>query len=256
MIQNLLDFSGRRRLSSIQQTEAAECGIACLAMVAAYHGHRIDLNTLRRRYPVSLNGVTLKGLMQVASQMKLACRPLRFELNELQHLNLPAILHWDMNHFVVLKAATNKKVVIHDPAAGIKDYSLAEATKHLTGIALELSPAKGFAPKNEKGRLPFRAFWGQMPELTSSLAQIFILSVILELLVIAAPFYMQLTVDEVITRGDSRFWPAHGHQRCHGRAPLLYRSRRAKRGAVPNRRAPVPPFDSAAAELFRKAAHW
>jgi len=202
MIQNLLDFSGRRRLSSILQTEAAECGIACLAMVATYHGHRIDLNTLRRRYPVSLNGVTLRGLMQVASQMQLACRALRFELGGLGQLNLPAIVHWDMNHFVVLKAVTRKTVVIHDPASGVKTYPLEEATKHLTGIALELSPAEGFAPKDEKARLPFRAFWGQMPEIASPLAQVFVLSVILELLVVAAPFYMQLTVDEALTRGD------------------------------------------------------
>jgi len=202
MIQNLLDFGGGRRLSSILQTEAAECGIACLAMVAAYHGHRIDLNTLRRRHPVSLNGVTLRGLMQVASQMQLACRPLRFEFGGLRQLNLPAIVHWDMNHFVVLKQVTSKEVVIHDPASGVKTYPLAEATKHLTGIALEVSPAEGFAPKNEKARLPFRIFWGQMPEIASPLVQVFILSVILELLVVAGPFYMQLTVDEVIARGD------------------------------------------------------
>ena len=77
MIQDLLHFGGRRRLPSIQQTEAAECGLACLAMVASYHGHRIDLNTLRRRHPVSLKGATLRGLIQVANQLHLACRPLR-----------------------------------------------------------------------------------------------------------------------------------------------------------------------------------
>jgi ATP-binding cassette, subfamily B, bacterial CvaB/MchF/RaxB len=203
MIQSFLDVGGPRRLPSILQTEAAECGIACLAMVAAYHGHRIDLNTLRRRHPVSLNGVTLRGLMQVASQMQLACRPLRFELGGLRQLSLPAIVHWDMNHFVVLKVVTKKGIVIHDPASGVKTYPLAEATKHLTGVALELSPAEGFAPKNEKARLPFRIFWGQTPGIASLLAQVFILSVILELLVVAGPFYMQLTVDEVIARGDA-----------------------------------------------------
>jgi ATP-binding cassette subfamily B protein RaxB len=202
MIQNILNFSGRRRLPSVLQTEAAECGLACLAMVATYHGHRIDLNTLRRRHPISLSGVTLRGLMQVASQMQFACRPLRFEFGGLQQLNLPVIVHWDMNHFVVLKAVTSKGLVIHDPASGVKTYPLAEASKHLTGVALELSPAEGFAPKNEKARLPFRIFWGQLPEITSPLAQVFILSVILELLVVAGPFYMQLTVDEVVARGD------------------------------------------------------
>ena len=202
MMRDLLDFGARRRLPSIMQTEAAECGLACLAMVASFHGHRIDLNTLRRRHPVSLKGVTLRGLIQVASQMHLASRPLRFEMDGLRQLRLPAIVHWDMKHFVVLKAVTGAGVVIHDPADGVRTYPLAVASKHLTGVALELSPAEGFAPKDEKARLPFSVFWRQMPGTGSPLVQVFALSVILELLVIAAPFYMQLAVDEVVARGD------------------------------------------------------
>src|SRR6516164_1891229 len=114
----VLNIGSRHRLPTIQQTEAAECGLACLAMISSYHGHRIDLNTLRRRHPVSLKGVTLRALIQVASQMHLACRPLRFELAQLKQLRLPAIVHWDMNHFVVLKSATSRGIVIHDPASG------------------------------------------------------------------------------------------------------------------------------------------
>jgi ATP-binding cassette subfamily B protein RaxB len=203
MIQSLLDFGSRSRLPTIQQTEAAECGLACLAMVASYHGHRIDLNTLRRRHPVSLNGVTLRGLIQVANQMQLACRPLRFELHDIRLLTLPAIVHWDMNHFVVLKSASSKGIVIHDPASGIKTYPLAVASKHLTGVALELSPTEGFARRNEKAQLPFRVFWGHLSGMGSPLFQIFALSAVLELIVVAAPFYMQLTVDEVVARGDA-----------------------------------------------------
>lgn len=203
MIGNLLNFGGHRRLPNILQTEAAECGLACLAMIAGYHGHKIDLNTLRRRYPVSLRGVTLRGLIQVASQLQLACRPLRFEIEGLPQLRLPAIAHWDMNHFVVLKQVTARGIVIHDPAQGVRTCSIAEASKHLTGIALEISPADGFTPKNEALRLPFSAFWTNMPGLHTPLCQAFVLSVILELLVIAAPFYMQIAVDEVVTRGDT-----------------------------------------------------
>ena len=74
-------FRWPRRLPLYLQTEAAECGLACLAMVASFHGYRVDLNTLRRRFPVSLKGVTLKALMQVAKQLQLSCRPLRFDLD-------------------------------------------------------------------------------------------------------------------------------------------------------------------------------
>src|SRR3954468_5949063 len=105
-MQGLLNFSGRRFLPVIRQTEAAECGLACLAMVASYHGRRTDLNALRRRHPVSLKGVTLRGLIQIADQLGLASRAVRLEPGHLRQLRLPAILHWDMNHFVVLRDVT------------------------------------------------------------------------------------------------------------------------------------------------------
>ena len=108
MYMSLLNFTARGHLPLIRQAEAAECGLACLAMVASYHGHRIDLNTLRRRYPPSLNGVSLRALIQLASHLHLLARPLRYELQHLRQLRLPAILHWDMNHFLVLKAVTRK----------------------------------------------------------------------------------------------------------------------------------------------------
>src|SRR4051812_11917800 len=197
-----LNFSSRGRLPLVRQTEAAECGLACLAMVASFHGHRVDLNTLRRRHPVSLNGVTLRALLQVASQLRLVGRPLRLDLENLRQLRLPAILHWDMSHFVVLKSVGRQGITIHDPAAGERYLPVAEASKHLTGVALELSPTDAFVRQDERARLPFSVFWRQLSGSGHALVQIFVLSVILQLLVLAAPFYMQITVDEVIARGD------------------------------------------------------
>src|SRR6516164_2439666 len=199
----VLNIGSRHRLPTIQQTEAAECGLACLAMISSYHGHRIDLNTLRRRHPVSLKGVTLRAIIQVASQMQLTCRPLRFEIDHLGQLHLPAIVHWDMNHFVVLKSVARRGIVVHDPALGERFFSSAEASKHLTGVALELSPTQAFLPKDERDRLPFSTFWAQLRGSTPAFVQILVLSVILEAFVIASPLYLQLTVDEVIARGDA-----------------------------------------------------
>jgi ATP-binding cassette subfamily B protein RaxB len=203
MLCSLVDFSGGRRLPLVLQTEAAECGLACLAMIAGYHGHDLDLNTLRRRYPVSLKGVTLKALMVLASHLKLASRPLRFDLPHIRDLRLPAIVHWDMNHFVVLKKVTAKAVVVHDPTCGERRYPLNEASRHLTGVALELTPADGFAPKRETAaRLRLSAFWAHLQGGVPALAQVFVLSLMLQVLVIASPFYMQIAVDEVIAKGD------------------------------------------------------
>jgi ATP-binding cassette, subfamily B, bacterial CvaB/MchF/RaxB len=202
-MQGLLNFSGRRFLPVIRQTEATECGLACLAMVACYHGYRIDLNSLRRRHPVSLKGVTLRDLKEIAAHLGLICRALRIEMAHLGQLSLPAILHWDMGHYVVLKAYKKKGIVVHDPAAGEKWFPISEASKHLTGVVLELSPTQEFCRTDDRLRLPFSAFWRGMSGTAHSLIQMLVLSVVVECLILAAPFYMQLTVDEVIARGDA-----------------------------------------------------
>ena len=103
----------------ILQTEASECGLASLAMVANFHGYRVDLSGLRRRIGISLKGATLIDLVRIADQIGLAARPLRLELDELAQLRLPCILHWDLNHFAVLTSVGPHGAIIHDPAVGI-----------------------------------------------------------------------------------------------------------------------------------------
>ena len=135
---------GAKRVPVILQTEAAECGLACLAMVAAYHGMRTDLPTLRRRFALSLKGVTLADLVRMASALQLNARPLRAELGHLPQLAVPCVLHWDLNHFVVLASVRGGVAEIHDPAHGVRRMRLSEVSAHFTGIALELSPAADF----------------------------------------------------------------------------------------------------------------
>jgi len=89
MVGEFLNFTGRARLPVILQTELAECGLACLAMIAAFYGHEFDLNTLRRRFPISAKGVTLKALIEVASRLGFSSRPLRLEPEHLKELRLP-----------------------------------------------------------------------------------------------------------------------------------------------------------------------
>jgi ATP-binding cassette, subfamily B, bacterial CvaB/MchF/RaxB len=198
----MLNFSGRRKLPLIMQSEASECGLACLAMVASFYGHRIDLNTLRRQHLFSLNGVTLKSLVEIARHLRLSSRAVRLEPEHLKQLKLPAVLHWDLNHFVVLKAVKENGLVLHDPASGEKRMSWAEANKHLTGVALELTPTSDFERKDERSRLRLSTFLRQASGAKHALLQLLALSVALEVLVIAGPFYLQVTVDEVIARGD------------------------------------------------------
>ncbi|MFI4938504.1 MAG: peptidase domain-containing ABC transporter [Candidatus Berkiellales bacterium] len=201
----LLKFSSHQRLPVILQTEIAECGLACLAMVASYHGHQIDLNTLRRSYPISLRGTTLQSLIQTADKMEFACRPLRLELEQLDQLQTPTILHWDLNHFVVLKSVSKKHIVIHDPAQGMRKISIAEASKHFTGVALELTPTPKFEKVNEVKKIPFSIFWRRMVGLKRAMFQVFVLSIALQIFSLISPQFMQLVVDEVLRSYDLHF---------------------------------------------------
>jgi len=192
----------RGHLPVLLQSEATECGLACLAMVASHHGHDIDLGTLRRRFPVSLKGTTLRHLIDLAQRLKLTSRPLKLELESLKDLQVPCILHWDMSHFVVLKSVRRDRIVIHDPAAGERRYTLKEASRHFTGVALELTPTSDFERKRERARLPMSALWGRVTGVRRALLQTLVLTVLLQVFVLASPFYMQLVVDEAILRGD------------------------------------------------------
>lgn len=199
---SLLKFSSGPGLPIILQTEVAECGLACLAMVASYHGHQIDLNTLRRQYPISLRGTTLQNLIQTADKMSFASRPLRLELEELDQLQTPTILHWDLNHFVVLKKATKKYIVIHDPAQGLRKIGMNEVSKHFTGVALELTPTSGFSPKKEVKKIHFWSFWQRISGLKRAMLQVFLMSLGLQVFSLISPLYMQLVVDEVLLSQD------------------------------------------------------
>ncbi|MGZ5102578.1 MAG: cysteine peptidase family C39 domain-containing protein, partial [Usitatibacter sp.] len=197
-----LRFGARRRLPVFLQTEAAECGLASLGMVACFHGHRIDLAGLRRRFTVSLKGATLAYIMQAAGRLHLAPRPLRLELEELPRLRAPCILHWDLNHFVVLKSADSRAAVIHDPAFGVRRLPMAEVSKHFTGIAMELSPTAQFRPADERRRVRLRDLMGPVVGLRRSLAQVFILALALQAIAIMSPFYMQWAVDGAVVSAD------------------------------------------------------
>ncbi len=190
------------RAPMLLQTEAAECGLACLAMVAARHGLVTDLPTLRQRFPLSLKGATLADLTRIAAQMHLTPRALRAELSHLSQLQLPCVLHWELNHFVVLTEVTAKGAVIHDPARGVRRLTTAEVSKAFTGVVLELTPAADFKPRVRKQTVTLRQLLGRVSGLKRSLFQIFLLAFALEAFMLLSPFFMQWVVDGVLVSAD------------------------------------------------------
>ncbi len=195
-------FWGAADLPLVLQTEASECGLACLAMVASHWRHRIDLTHLRRRFPISLKGATLQVVVHMARALGLHSRTLRLELAQLDKLKTPCVLHWDMTHFVVLKEVRKGSIVIHDPAVGVRRVAMGEVSKHFTGIALELSPGPGFQPQSEVQRFSLRSLVGHVTGLKRGLAQLLLVGVALQVCALVAPFYLQWLVDEALVADD------------------------------------------------------
>jgi ATP-binding cassette, subfamily B, bacterial CvaB/MchF/RaxB len=139
-----LGVFSRRGVRLVRQTEIAECGLACLAMVAGFHGLDVDLGTMRRRFSSSLRGATLRSLIDIAAMIGLTPRAVKLPLEQLSNLHAPAILHWDMNHFVVLERVSRGRALVHDPAGRSAWMQLAEVSDHFTGVALELRPGDDF----------------------------------------------------------------------------------------------------------------
>jgi ATP-binding cassette subfamily B protein RaxB len=198
-----IEWPWSQRMRPLLQSEAAECGLATLAMIALHYGHRINLPGLRQRYPTSIKGTTLEELMAIASDLELAPRALRLEVAELGKLQKPAILHWDLNHFVVLESATPRHVTILDPARGRRRMTLAAFGRHFTGVALELTPTADFKPIEARTRTRLSDLWSRLSNFGGPFTQIVILSLLMQLTTLVAPFFIQLTVDEAIGQGDT-----------------------------------------------------
>lgn len=201
-IVNNLNFGFARKVPLILQSESSECGLACLAMVANYHGAGLGLSEMRQKYMISLKGATLSQLIDVAGRLELTARALRLEVEDMPQLTCPCVLHWDFNHFVVLTQVRRDSVTILDPACGEQNCSLQEVSRHFTGIALELTPGARFTRKKEADSFKWSMLIGRTVGLKRSLFHIFSLALCLEVLALAGPMLNQTVMDQVLVSSD------------------------------------------------------
>ncbi|KJV34864.1 ABC transporter [Luteibacter yeojuensis] len=197
-----LNFSWIRRVPPVRQTEAAECGLACLAMVAGYYGHHVALGELRKLYAVSTKGMTLADVVQCAELLGLASRPVKLELSEVSNLATPCILHWNLTHFVVLERVAKGYLHIVDPAAGVRRIAISEASDHFTGVAVEFTTAASFERKAAPPPLSMRKLAGKIAGLRRAVGTLLGLALVLEVFTLVAPQYLQITVDQVLADKD------------------------------------------------------
>lgn len=197
-----INFSLLKKTPVILQSEAAECGIACLAMICGYYGLDIDLFNFRQRYGSPSQGVTLMSLSKTAEHAGLKSRALSLDLDEIRQLKLPCVLHWGMNHYVVLTKVRKSSFVVHDPALGKRIIGNQEMSNYFTGIALELWPDQNFQQEKAKSRLRLLDLMRNIVGLKSVLLKIFAFSVVVEAIGLLLPIGTQLVTDHVIMAHD------------------------------------------------------
>ncbi|MBZ6709768.1 peptidase domain-containing ABC transporter [Klebsiella quasipneumoniae] len=197
-----LNFSLVNKTPVILQSESSECGVACLAMVCGYYGLNIDLFNFRQRFGSPSQGSSLLSLSKTAEQAGLKNRALALDLDEIKQLKLPCIIHWGMNHYVVLTKVKKNGFVIHDPALGKRIIGISEMSNNFTGVALELWPDHNFQQEEAKSRLRLLDLMHKIVGLKSALIKIFAFSVVVEAIGLLLPIGTQLVTDHVIMAHD------------------------------------------------------
>ncbi|MBF2792605.1 MULTISPECIES: peptidase domain-containing ABC transporter [Enterobacter] len=197
-----LDLRIFKRIPVVFQTEASECGLACLSMICSFYGKQVDLLQLRQQFNLSSRGVNLHAIKAIASELEMSSRALSVDLQELHAVRKPCILHWDFNHFVVLIKVDKSSAVIHDPAFGRRVISIPELSQHFTGVVLEVWPGTTFSVQKKQNRLKASTLLKNINGLMTSLAKIFFLSLVIELISLLLPVGTQLVTDNVIASGD------------------------------------------------------
>lgn len=197
-----LETSLFRRVPVVHQTESSECGLACLAMVCSYYGKSIDLISLRQQFNLSSRGATLASIRAIAVQMGMTARALSLDLDEINALRRPCILHWNFNHFVVLVGVKRNGFILHDPARGRITVSKAEISRSFTGVALELFPGSAFRSERVKKRLNLITLINSVHGIKGALVKIFALSLVVEAIGLILPVGTQLVMDHALPASD------------------------------------------------------
>jgi len=193
----------QKRVRLIRQSEIAECGLACITMVANSFGFDTNLGGMRRHLAFSQRGTTFATLMELADRVGLVSRAVEVPLEGLEQLSTPAILHWDLNHFVVLERVRGQRALIHDPAGNTQWIPLAEVSLHFTGYALEVRPGANFEPRRDVEKMGLLELVSGTGGLKSALFQVILLTLFLQAFVLVSPYYLQISVDRVIPQQDN-----------------------------------------------------
>lgn len=184
------------------QSEAAECGLACLAMIGQWHGEHLELSDLRDKVGAATRGMNLRRLINAAEAIGLVGTAYRVDLDALRAIAAPVILHWEFDHFVVLRGYRRGRYEILDPAVGRRWLHDAEMSRRFTGVMVEFARATSYAPVPRKTRPAFARVLLRTRGVARSLGAIGLLALGLEICGLIAPQYLQFAIDNAVSSSD------------------------------------------------------
>lgn len=187
----------------VMQSEAAECGLACLAMLSRWYGHQIDIAYLRQKFGNVSRGMSMAGIAQCAESLKLTNSAYSTTAHDLGSWSgPPLLLHWKGNHFVILDRIDDGRFLINDPAIGRVSLTQAELEHGLSGAVLLVEPSDQFEPIKAKGIGNRLKLLPRTDELNKALFQLFVTSLGVEILSLLLPWQIKLVIDRSITVND------------------------------------------------------
>jgi HlyB family type I secretion system ABC transporter len=190
-----------RKIDHIMQIDEMDCGAACLAMICRYFGRKVSLVRIRQLCHTATDGTSLKAISHAATELGLAARALKISFRNLSLMPLPAIVHWEGNHWIVLYDVTDKFVRVADPALGLRKLPRPEFETKWTGYAalFDYTPAFAQAPESKPPlawMLPF------LSRFKVILLQVLGLAITVSFLQLLFPVFTQMVVDKVIVEND------------------------------------------------------
>lgn len=193
---------GIRKVPYIPQMEAVECGAAALCSILGYWGHFAPLVDVREACKVSRNGVNAANILEAAKGYGFEAEAVTLEMEEINALPLPAILHWKFMHFVVLERLSKNGAWIVDPGHGRKCLDLEELGKSFTGVALCFAPDKDLFKLRPRQFPSLQRYLGLVWDLRFSLLQVLGASIMLQAVVLVFPISSQFLIDRVLLPGQ------------------------------------------------------
>ena len=189
----------KHRVPEITQMSATECGLACLAMVLSYHGRQTSLSELRAQSGLGRDGLSALSLVKIARNFNMRVRAISLQQSDLSHVPLPAIIHWEFNHFLVVERWLQKGVDVVDPAQGRKRLSHDEFDKGFTGIAITLEPGVHFDRESASPKFSLGSYLFQYAKQTPLvIVEITGTSLLILGFGLISPLLTKFVVDEVL----------------------------------------------------------